>query len=250
MRTICRARYAVMAIAGVVASIAMTCGCFGEEPDASASPTPASALIMNTGAIVIALPKDVALKFTMERNLVASAADGLKALDEMVDQKKAEILMNPSISCHNNQLSTSGAEPTELQVETDTPPPGDMIFVNLILQYKGKKFVTALYLRSGEVRYLGAFDWTEKGKDFTCLAFVRIQTSNPMPAISDMFELSVSTDGTLSNVPGNYLPITLILRNKRKEDINVSTANGYCMMVFYSVGESGEKKAIYSNQGD
>jgi hypothetical protein len=201
--------------------------------------------MINTEAVVIALPKVQALKFTTEHNLNAAPVDALKALDQLVQEKQAESVANPSVTSKDGQIGTSENATTKLEAEPSLNAPGDMIDVNIVLEYNGKKLITALTARSGEVRFLGSFDDVEKEKSVTCLAFVIIRASLPMPPISDMFTLSVSLGTNVEHNPSlDYLPITLRIKNKRTDNVKVDTVQKICEIAIYSVDNTGKMRVV------
>jgi hypothetical protein len=238
----------------MLACIGMTGVCLGSQRGVSPSPTPLGALMINTEAVVIALPKDRALKFTTEYNVNADPTGSLKALDQMVQNREADSVANPSVTSRNGQRGTSEAGTTKLEVEPTLGPPGDMIEVNIAFDYKGKRLATAIDARSGEIRFLGTFDSTEDEKSLTYLVFVVVRASDPMPPVTDMFDVTISFGKEVKSINSlsqtDYIPILLTLRNKRKDDVNVSTVQGYCETAIYSVDDAGKMNLVYFSGTD
>ena len=127
---------------------------------------------------MIALSKAQALQFTSGHHLDSEAAAGLKDLQTLVEQKKAEVVANPAVTTRNGQRALSEAGTTRLEAEPVQSPSGDEIEVNLQLNYGSRiKINTAYHVKNGDVKFLGAFDAVEPNQDSTYLVFVR--TSAP-----------------------------------------------------------------------
>ena len=126
---------------------------------------------------VISLPKEQALRFTAEHRLDSDAATGLRDLLKLVDGKKAESAANPAVTTKSGQKAVSAAGTTHLEVEPVLSPTGDLIDVNIEVDYLGKKVSTSVTYKNGEVKFLGAFDSAEASKNATYFVFVRARAS-------------------------------------------------------------------------
>ena len=123
---------------------------------------------------VVMLSKAEALQFTNGHHLDADAAAGLKDLQLLVEQNKAEAVAGPAITTKNGQRARIESGTTKLEVEPVQSPSGDQIDLNLLLNYGSSvKINTACMVKNGDVKFLGAFDAAEGGKNSTCLVFVR-----------------------------------------------------------------------------
>ena len=132
---------------------------------------------VTTEGIVVALPKSEALEFIAKQNLHTRAGDGLKELQKLVDQKKAESIANPAVISKSGQHALSDVDGTSLEVEALVPAIGGTIDTSVVFKHNGKRLVTRFKAKDGDVKFLGAVDSTDKEKNVTYLVFVRIRVS-------------------------------------------------------------------------
>ncbi len=126
--------------------------------------------------ILIALTKEQALRFTSEYHLDTEAAKGLEDLQTLVGQKKAVVAADFAVTSKNGQRADSESGTAKLEVEPVQSPTGDVIDATLQFTYStSMKINTTISLANGGVKFLGAFDSSETGKDVTYLGFVRLR---------------------------------------------------------------------------
>ncbi len=128
--------------------------------------------------VVIALPRAAAMQFLSRHTLETAAAEGLKELEKLVEVKQAVSVANPAITLENGAMSKIVDDTTSLQIALNAAK--DLIAVNLVFDYRGKKITTAFEVKNGDVVFLGAVDSTEKDGDVTNLAFIRVRAA-PRP---------------------------------------------------------------------
>ena len=184
-----------IAFAGLVFGASRACSQapLNTEPTQS-TPNPAFTEI-SVQSMIIALPKEQALRFIAQHHLNAEADAGLKDLQALVAEKQAinaaspaltapsgdhaacEVAVNTPVPVNlaSNFRAAHEVAAVKLEVEAEGSPEDPIIDANLSLGYGlGIKLGTLVHARNGKVKFLGAFDAVEADKNVTYLAFVRL----------------------------------------------------------------------------
>ncbi len=157
-------------------------------------------------AVVVALPKDHALQFTVEHNLTTAPADGLQTIEQLVQQKQAESVANAAVTTIPGKMVTSDSGSTVLRAEPIVSNSGE-IETSLELDHGGAKLSTLFSAPDNGVKFLGAFDSADKGQNVTCLVFVRVRADAPLTwtingiAVSEGDPLLVKAAHALTDLP-------------------------------------------------
>ena len=130
-------------------------------------------------AMVVALPKDRALQFTTNHNLIAAPSEGLQAIAQLVQQKQAASVANAALTTLPGKRVTSDSGSTTLEAESIVSDAGE-IETSLELKCGSAKLSTSFSAPDNGVKFLGAFDSTDKTQDATCFAFVRVRADAPL----------------------------------------------------------------------
>ena len=126
---------------------------------------------------VIALPREQALRSIATRSLGFDVPAGIGELLTLVEDKRAESVAAPFITTKSGQHAVSETGTTKLEVEPVLGPAGDLIDVNIEFTYLGKKLSTAVMLKNGEAKLLGAFDAPEEKKNVTYFVVIMGRTA-------------------------------------------------------------------------
>lgn len=133
-------------------------------------------IVIQTTAFV--LSKTQASEFNSGHNLESEAEKGFKDLQLLVEQKKAEIASNASVTAKSGCRADNNTGVTKLEVEPVLSPAGDKVDVVLLFSYGNViKINTSYLVKNGDLKFLGAFDAEEATKSLTYMVFV--QTNSP-----------------------------------------------------------------------
>ena len=153
-----------------------------QEPARSGAMSTGRATISQDIAIqatIFTLPKDQAMLFIARHHLNDDAGTGIKDLQTLVAEKKAtgDASLAFTAESGNHETLNQLGKAIKLEVEPVESPDGTVIDANMMLSYgASSKVSTTFSVRTGAVKFLGAFDAAKSNQNVTYLVFVRLTT--------------------------------------------------------------------------
>jgi hypothetical protein len=129
---------------------------------------------VTVGGIVISLPNADATQFSSQYDLSGKPADALKALENLVTEKKATSIANPAVTTKSGERAVSESGDTAiLEVQPTVAKDGNTADVKLAITEQGHRIVSSILVQNAGVKFLGTFQ-NPKDNTRTDYIFVRV----------------------------------------------------------------------------
>ena len=132
---------------------------------------------INVRGTVISLPKDQALRFMAGHHLESETPKAYLDLLAMVENKQAASAANPAITVKSGQRAFNETGTTRLEVEPILAPTLNMVDTTLLFDFGLTKIGTSFTAKSGEPKFLGAFDDPDAVAATTYLVFIQVDVA-------------------------------------------------------------------------